>query len=85
MNTDPLTCREFVELVTDYLEGALPPEERAAFEQHLAACDGCGIYLQQMRQTIRLLGKLTEDDLSGEAQDRLLAVFRDWTSKRPIE
>jgi anti-sigma factor RsiW len=83
MTTGPLTCREFVELATDYLEGALPPEEHARFEQHLVVCDGCEIYLEQMRQTVEMLGRLTEEDLSAEAQEQLLAVFRHWKGKEP--
>jgi predicted anti-sigma-YlaC factor YlaD len=50
---DPLVCREFVELVTDYLEGALPETERVRFEAHLAECDGCGGYLEDMRRLAR--------------------------------
>ena len=46
---DPLTCRELVELITDYLEGAMPPDERARFEAHVAECDGCEAYVRQMR------------------------------------
>ncbi len=76
--TPGLTCREFVELVTDYLEGALPPEERRRFEEHLSLCDGCDIYLHQMRQTIEALGQLPEESLSPQAQDELLRLFRDW-------
>ena len=56
-----LTCRELVELVTDYLEETLPPTERARFEAHLADCDDCPLYLGQMRLTIRALGALTEE------------------------
>jgi anti-sigma factor RsiW len=77
----PLTCKELVELVTGYLEDALPPGERERFEQHLGECDGCDRYLTQMRLTIRMLGKLTEDSLEPDARDRLLAAFRDWKSQ----
>jgi anti-sigma factor RsiW len=73
-----LTCRELVELVTDYLEGGLPPAERARFEAHLADCPGCTTYLEQMRQTIRLLGRLTEADVAPQALEELLRVFRAW-------
>ena len=73
-----LTCREFVELVSDYLDGALTPSERERFEAHLAACDGCTAYLEQMRQTLRLLGSLTEESLSPRAWDELRAAFRGW-------
>ena len=55
MNAGPgdLECRELVELVTDYLEGALAPDERVQFELHLAVCDGCTAYLRQLRATLR--------------------------------
>ena len=77
-----LTCREFVELVTDYLEGALPATERARFEAHLADCDACPRYLEQMRRTIRLAGALTEDRITPAAREELLRRFRDWARER---
>ncbi len=73
-----MTCKEFVELVTEYFEGALPPSEHERFEAHLASCNRCPNYLDQMRQTITLVGKLTEDSLSPEASSELLRIFRDW-------
>lgn len=76
-----MTCKELVELVTEYLEGALPPDERERFEAHLAACQGCTNYLAQMRQTIKLMGKLTEDSISPEASSELLRIFRNWKKK----
>jgi anti-sigma factor RsiW len=80
MMVDPneLGCQELVELVTDYLDDALPALERARFDAHLTECDGCDRYLEQMRQTIQLLGRLTVEQLTPEAQARLLAEFRDW-------
>jgi anti-sigma factor RsiW len=75
-----LTCQEFVELVTDYLEGALPPEQHARFENHIAGCDGCTAYLEQMRETIRLTGTLREQQISPGALAALLHAFRDWAS-----
>jgi hypothetical protein len=80
MSADDLSCRELVEIVTDYLEGALAPEDRARFEQHLVLCDGCTIYVEQMRDTIRLVGTLREEDVPDEARDSLLAAFRSWRS-----
>jgi anti-sigma factor RsiW len=80
MPPEYLTCREMVELVTEYLEGAMPPELRAVFEAHLAVCPGCTAYLQQMRQTVALLGTLLEESVSAEAMDELLAAFRTWRS-----
>jgi anti-sigma factor RsiW len=75
-----LSCQELVELVTDYLEGALSPEEKARFEDHISRCDGCRIYLEQIRQTVAVLGSLTVDSLSPEAERALLDAFRDWRS-----
>ena len=75
-----LSCQELVELVTDYLEGALSEEERARFEAHVGLCDGCNVYLEQMRQTIRLSGSLTVDALTPEAERDLLVAFRGWRS-----
>jgi hypothetical protein len=73
-----LTCQELVELVTDYLEGALPAPERRRFEEHLLDCDDCPLYLEQMRLTIRLIGTLTEEHVNGVAREELLNIFRDW-------
>ena len=78
---EPLACQELVELVTSYLEGALSPEGRAAFEHHIGNCDGCGQYVQQMRQTIEVTGRLTPADVSPEAEVVLLAAFRDWSAR----
>ncbi len=75
---DELTCRELVEIVTAYFEGALASGERARFEAHLAGCRGCRTYLEQMRQTILLTGRLAEDALPAQTLEELLAVFRDW-------
>jgi anti-sigma factor RsiW len=76
--SEDLTCRELVELVTDYLEDALDPVDRDRFEQHLVLCDGCARYLEQMRTTIALTGSLTEESLAPEVQERLLSAFRGW-------
>jgi anti-sigma factor RsiW len=73
-----LTCKELVELVTDYVEGLLAPAERTRFEAHLATCGGCRAYLEQMRQTIALLGSLLEASLAEGAREELLTLFRDW-------
>lgn len=78
MSNDELTCRELVELVTEYLEGALPAAARARFEAHLAQCAGCTNYVEQARLTIQLTGQLTEDSLSPAAREELLRIFRDW-------
>ena len=78
MATRPLNCNELVELVTDYLEGALPDAERARFEAHLGACDGCVAYVEQIRVTIALTGRLREQDVPPAALAPLLDAFRTW-------
>ena len=74
-----IPCRELVELITDYLEDELSPIDRARFEAHLADCEACRTYLEQLRQTVRVLGRLPEESLSPEARSTLLAAFRDWS------
>ena len=82
--TDPaaITCQELVELVTDYLEGGLSPEDRARIEAHLPRCRGCADYLEQMRATIRATGHLREESLDPFTRDQLLALFADWKRNR---
>ena len=80
--SDDLTCAELVELVTDYFEGALSARDRERFEQHVVFCGGCSNYLDQMRRTVELTGRLTEADVSPEARDALLASFRTWKERR---
>jgi anti-sigma factor RsiW len=75
-----LSCREMVELVTDYLEGALSPVDRARFDAHIAGCEGCTMYLRQMREMLDLLGELPPDSISPQGEAELLATFRDWKS-----
>lgn len=75
-----LTCQEFVELVTDYLEGALDEDTTARFEQHLADCPGCETYLNQMQQTAARVGEVPVESLSEEMRSTLLAAFRDFHS-----
>jgi anti-sigma factor RsiW len=73
-----ISCQEVVEIVTDYLDGALPATETALFEQHINFCDGCSWYLDQMMATVAAVGRLREDDLPAETRERLLVAFRDW-------
>jgi len=80
VDVEQLSCQELVELVTDYLEGALSPEETARFEDHIGRCSACTIYLGQIRQTIALTGRLTVDELSPEAERELLDALRGWRS-----
>lgn len=77
-----MTCKELVEVVTDYLDGSMPAQQRLLFEEHLAFCDWCQTYLEQIRATIRLTGTLREDDLEPEAREALLGVFRAWKRGR---
>jgi len=78
IDTEALSCQELVELVTEYLEGALGERDLRAFEAHLAHCDGCTEYLEQIRATIRVVGSLTPNDLTQAAETALLKAFRDW-------
>jgi len=80
-DTFALSCQELVELVTDYLEGALSPVDVRRFEEHTAGCENCTRYLEQLRQTIRVAGTITTADLSPEMEDELLGAFRDWSSR----
>ncbi len=75
---DDLACQQVVELVSDYLEGALPRAERRRFERHLRGCPNCTAYLEQMRLTIATTGRLTPDDLPPEARDEFTRLFRTW-------
>ena len=73
-----LVCQQVVELVTDYLESALPAADRQRFEEHLAGCPHCTEYLAQMRETIRLAGRLTPEDLTPDMRSDLTDVYRRW-------
>ena len=73
-----IVCRQAVELMTDYLEGALSRAERNRFEAHLAACPHCTEYLAQMRRTLDALGRIEPEALEPEVQDELVALFRRW-------
>jgi predicted anti-sigma-YlaC factor YlaD len=77
-----LSCREVVELVTAYLEGALSEIDEVRFEEHLAMCDGCAAYLDQMRKTIRLVGKVDAESIDLEACNRLMHAFQGWKAGR---
>jgi anti-sigma factor RsiW len=71
-----LDCVELVELVTDFVEGALDPATERRVVDHLAECDGCSTYLEQMRATARALGELRPDRLPDTARQALLEAFR---------
>jgi hypothetical protein len=74
-----ISCQEVVELVTDYLERALPAGQTSLFEQHINFCDGCDWYLDQMRTTIAAVGEVREEDVPPEVREKLVRAFRDWT------
>lgn len=80
---DEMTCRDVVELVTDYLENALLPADRVRFEQHLDECPPCKTYLEQMRHTIVALGRLPREAVPDRVKSGLLEVFRDWKKQPP--
>lgn len=73
-----LTCQEITEVITDYLEGRMSLMNRVRFRAHIGACRGCRTYLDQMKLTIRTLGKLPTHDIPPEVRAQLLARFRDW-------
>jgi anti-sigma factor RsiW len=77
-----MNCRQIVELMTAYLEGALSPRDRARFEEHIAGCDGCTAYLAQMRMTMRAVGRLAHEPMAEPLQRDLVAAFRNWRSQQ---
>jgi predicted anti-sigma-YlaC factor YlaD len=80
--TSDLTCRELTELVTDYLDLALPGRERVRVEQHLVVCSACSRFLEQMRATVDLTGRTVElDELGPESRRALLATLEPWLSE----
>jgi anti-sigma factor RsiW len=74
--SDDMACQELVTVVTDYFEGTLPDHQRARFEAHLLTCPGCREYVEQMRITIRISGRLTTASISPAARAELLRAFR---------
>ncbi len=76
-SVEPISCQEVVELVTDYLEGAMSPEDVARFDHHLSLCEGCVSYVEQIRMTITAVGRIGEEDVPPEVRDDLVAAFRD--------
>jgi anti-sigma factor RsiW len=76
-----LTCAEVVELVTEYLEDGLLPEDRERFEEHLGVCDLCVTYLEQMRETIARTGQLRAESLDPQLHDALVDAFRGWKTE----
>lgn len=80
MSEHALTCHEVIDLLSNYIDDALSPDERRRVDEHLALCDGCEAYLEQIRETIRLSGGLTEEQVPEEEKVALLAAFRNWRS-----
>jgi anti-sigma factor RsiW len=78
MSMAPMDCNELVELVTAYLDGALDPDTRARVDMHLLDCDGCANYLQQFRETVRTVGKISDDELDPAFRNRLLNAFKNF-------
>jgi anti-sigma factor RsiW len=75
-----MSCREIVELITAYFDGKLSWREKRRFEKHIRACPWCARYLEQMRVTIRAVGRLEEEALSPHAREELLGAFRNWSA-----
>ncbi|HLX88038.1 MAG TPA: zf-HC2 domain-containing protein [Acidimicrobiales bacterium] len=80
-----LQCQQAVELVTDYLEGALSRRQRRRFEAHMRSCPNCSAYLEQIQAVIATSGSITSDDLSPQARDDLTALYRRWRSDGPAD
>jgi anti-sigma factor (TIGR02949 family) len=75
-----MKCRQVVELMTDYLEGTLSPIDRARFEDHISGCDGCRAYLDQLRRTRQVLGRLANEPVPEPLKSELLRAFKSWKS-----
>lgn len=75
-----LVCQQIVEMITDYLEGTLSRSQRRRFEAHLEGCEHCSEYLEQMRATIRLTGRLRTEDLTPAMREEFRALYRAWRS-----
>jgi anti-sigma factor RsiW len=79
-----MNCRQVVELMTAYLEGALSPRDRKRFEEHIAGCDGCTAYLAQMRTTMHVVGRLAFEPVPEPIQRELVDAFRSWRSQQGV-
>lgn len=78
--SQPIVCREVMELITGYLDDALPADTREAVEAHLSRCDGCTTVLEEFRRTVELTGMLTEEQLTPGQRTTLLDAFRGWAT-----
>ncbi len=81
--TRDLVCQQAIELVTDYLEGKLSWRQKHRFESHLRGCPNCRAYLEQIRQTITVLGRVEPETLTPEARDDLIDLFRRYRTDGP--
>lgn len=79
---DP-TCKEVVEVITDYFDGVMSDVDRARFERHLGECSGCTRVVEQFRATIEVTGRLTEDQVSEEQREAMRGVFQRWRAASP--
>ena len=77
-----IICQQWVELVTDYLEGTLPRRTMKAIDRHLAGCPHCTEYLAQMRETISLAGRLEPEDLTPQMREEFTDLYRRWRSEQ---
>ena len=82
VHVEHVTCQQFVELLTDYLEGVVDAQLRSDIERHIVICRGCSNYAGQMRSTIDLLGRIAVEDPADAPTDELLALFRSWQAGR---
>ena len=76
-----IVCQQAVELVTDYLEGALSRRQQRRFESHLRGCPNCSAYLEQIRITIELTGAMDPEELTPDAKQDLIDLYRRWRSE----
>ena len=77
-----MACSELVEIVTEYLDGALAPAELARLRDHLRSCDGCQAHIEQMRATVRVLRSAPEEQPAPETANALAEMFREWADAR---
>ena len=77
-DSQPMTCQELAQLVTDYLDGAMPADERGSFERHLSLCPACVRFVDQMRQTVATLGRVPAESITPDVEQKLLEQFRSW-------
>jgi anti-sigma factor RsiW len=76
-----LTCQELAEIITDYFAGALAVADRKRFEEHLAECENCARYVEQLRVTVEITGRVTAESIAPGVRTELLEVFRGWAAR----